>query len=496
MIAVQIMVRSASSLAPSLLSSPHKSHAGCASCDNHDHFVQLYQDDDFLVARVVEFASEALNSNARFLLIATPAHRDRIARELEANGIDVDDASASERYVELDAATLLTRFMKGDTPDAVRFAEEVGSYVTRFTASGSGLYAFGEMVGLLCERGAYEAAVQLEHLWCQLANESPFKLFCAYPLRVFANTAATRAFERVCEAHGRVIPAETCPVPVSLGQDLLRRIAALQQRSLALEAEVAERKRVEAALRTRESELRRREAELRAFVETAGQGLHWVDANGTIIWANAAELELLGYSSTEYIGRHIREFHADPHVLEDILARLKRGEKLRDYEARLRCKNGAIKTVVIDSSVLWENGRFVHTQCFTRDVTEQRRLDEAIRHWAAVVESSDDAIFSNDLKGTITSWNPAAQRMFGYTAAEAIGRPIAMLLPREQLPAEQQLIARLRAGERVRHFETVRRRKDGTQFDISITVSPIRDAEGRIIGSSRIAREVSERARG
>jgi len=459
----------------------------------HDHFVQFYNDEGYLLARVTEFAKEALTSGGRFLFIGTHDHRQTVARRLEAEGIDIDDASASERYIELDAATLIRRIVRGDSPDAVRFADEVGTYVARYTAGAAKLYAFGEMVALLCERGAMDAAIKLEELWCDLGRVNTFKLFCAYPLRVFGTSAATAGFQHVCQLHTNIIPAESCPVTVAMGQELLRSVASLQQRSLALETEVAERKRVEASLREREQELRRREGELRAFVETASQGLHWVDANGTIIWANAAELELLGYSSTEYVGRHIGDFHADSEVLKDILTRLKRGEKLRDYEARLRCKNGAIKTVMIDSSVLWENGRFIHTQCFTRDVTEQRRLDEAMRHWATVVEYSDDAIFSNDLKGRITSWNPAAHRLFGYSAAEAVGRPVAILMFPDQQAKEEHILARLHAGERVEHFETVRRRKDGTLVNVSLTISPLKDADGRLLGASRIVREIATR---
>lgn len=126
---------------------------------------------------------------------------------------------------------------------------------------------------------------------------------------------------------------------------------------------------------SREKQLHRREAELVHFVETAAIGLHWVGADGTILWANMAEMQMLGYSPEEYIGRHIAEFHADRAVIDDILARLTCGETLHEYEARLRCKDGSVKTVLINSSVLWEDGRFVHTQCFTRDITDHKQAE-------------------------------------------------------------------------------------------------------------------------
>ncbi|MGV2113745.1 sensor histidine kinase [Agrobacterium salinitolerans] len=113
----------------------------------------------------------------------------------------------------------------------------------------------------------------------------------------------------------------------------------------------------------------------------------------------------------------------------------------------------------------------------------------------AIVESSDDAIISKSLQGIITTWNLSAERLFGYTAAEAVGRPITILIPEDRLDEEPAILARINAGERVDHFETVRRRIDGTFIDISLTISPIRSSDGTIIGASKIARDISERKR-
>src|SRR5581483_7725338 len=123
--------------------------------------------------------------------------------------------------------------------------------------------------------------------------------------------------------------------------------------------------------------LRRSEAVLRDFVETSTIGLHWVGADGTILWANQAELDLLGYTREEYFGRNIAEFHADEAVINDILACLSRGDTLRDHPARLRHRDGSIRHVLINSSVLFEDGKFVHTRCFTRDITALRQEQEA-----------------------------------------------------------------------------------------------------------------------
>src|SRR2546428_201654 len=120
---------------------------------------------------------------------------------------------------------------------------------------------------------------------------------------------------------------------------------------------------------------------------------------------------------------------------------------------------------------------------------------EAAARLAAIVASSDDAIVSKTLDGIITSWNPAAERMFGWTAAQAVGQPVTLIIPRERHAEEDDVLARVRRGEIVDHFETVRVTKDGRYVDVSVTISPVKDGSGRIIGASKIARDISERRR-
>ncbi|HZP06482.1 MAG TPA: PAS domain S-box protein [Terracidiphilus sp.] len=490
------------------------------------------------------------------------------------------------------------------------------------------------------------------------------------------------------------------------------------------------------------------EKKYRDFAETATIGLHWVGPDGTILWANQAELDMLGYTAQEYIGRNIGDFHLDEPVICDILDRLSKGEKLREYEARLRGKDGSIRQVIIDSSVLFEEGKFVHTRCFTRDVTEQklavqalreseqrlrvvtdatpvmiwmsgtdklcyyfnkswldfvgrtleeemgngwaegvhpddfnrcleiyvssfdarepfemeyrlrhhsgeyrwildhgvpryapdgtfegylggcldvhnekeaaeklrkatealrtseerfralvnassyvvyrmspdwtqmlqldgrgfisdaqratdnwidvyidprdqqqvleairtaienksvlelehrvRRVDgtlgwtlsravplfddqgnitewfgaatdvtarkeaeEAQRRLAVIVKCSDDAIISKDLNGIVTSWNPAAEKLFGYTAQEMIGLPITAIIPPELQHDEQDILAAIGRGHTIDHFDTIRLTKSGERIQVSVTISPVRDENGNIVGAAKIARDIT-----
>ena len=145
--------------------------------------------------------------------------------------------------------------------------------------------------------------------------------------------------------------------------------------------------------------LRRSEAELADFFDNAAIGLHWVDPNGIILRVNQAELDLLGYTREEYVGHHIAEFHVDKEVIENILNRLAGGEVLRDYDARMLCKDGTIKFVRINSSVYRDDGRFVHTRCFTRDITERRRTESRLAMQYAVTQIlSESRDFSESAK--------------------------------------------------------------------------------------------------
>ena len=158
-----------------------------------------------------------------------------------------------------------------------------------------------------------------------------------------------------------------------------------------------------------------------------------------------------------------------------------------------------------DGSAVWssttvtllrkETGEAAQFIGIIQDITERKQAEDMLSRLAAVVEYSDDAIITKTLDGIITTWNPGAARIFGYTADEAIGKPVTMLIPTKHLDEEPGILERLRRGERIDHYETVRRRKDGTLINVSLTVSPIKDANGRIVGASKIARDITRQKR-
>ena len=166
-----------------------------------------------------------------------------------------------------------------------------------------------------------------------------------------------------------------------------------------------------------QAELLRRQEDLRDFVDNAPVGLHWVGEDGRVIWVNQAELDMLGYTREEYVGRHISEFHADSDVIEDILGRLAAGEVLKQYDARLRCKDGSIRQVLISSNVKWENGRFAHTRCFTRDVTDRRKSQEAVleaqRQLSLALSAARMGTWSWNVKTGSLDWSDNLEEIHG-----------------------------------------------------------------------------------
>lgn len=239
--------------------------------------------------------------------------------------------------------------------------------------------------------------------------------------------------------------------------------------------------------------LRHRERELSDFFENATVAIHWISADGTILKANKAALDLLGYSSDELIGRNIAEFHVERPAIESLMSQLMNGNAVEQAAAQVRRKDGTFRDVQISAGAYFESGHFVHARCFIVDVTEAKLAERDRGRLAAIVEDSDDAIISKTLDGVISSWNLAAERLYGYTAAEAMGRSIDLIIPPNLRGEQRSILEQIRRGNRIDHFETIRLHKDGHRVHVSLTVSPMRNRAGGIIGVSKVARDITDR---
>ncbi|MDB6147645.1 MAG: multi-sensor hybrid histidine kinase [Spartobacteria bacterium] len=243
------------------------------------------------------------------------------------------------------------------------------------------------------------------------------------------------------------------------------------------------------------------EAINRSILDSALDCIIAMDAAGVVREFNPAAERVFGYSRAEAIGQELANLIIPPALRErhrtGLAHYLKTGEGPvlnRRIEINALRRDGSEIMVELAISPLVIEGTAFFT-AYLRDITDRRRGEEARRRLAAIVESSEDAILSCDLKMIISSWNNGAERLFGYDAAEIIGQPVTLLIPRERQDDEPRIIDRIRRGEGIEHYETVRVRKDGSRLNVSLTVSPIKDAAGEVIGVSKIARDITERVR-
>lgn len=333
--------------------------------EDHTHSVQFYSDDSFLLETLSRFMGSALGAGDAGIVISTEEHRTELARRLSVRGLDVPLAVDQGRYVALDAAETLSQFMVNGWPDEKCFLDLIGGVISRARIAAAKQHGrvalFGEMVALLWAEGKTDAALMLEQLWNQIAQSHSFSLVCAYPLNKFYREEHGERFQKICDEHSAVLPAESYSLASTKEQ--LRLVALWQQKAAALEAEVAKR----------------------------------------------------------------------------------------------------------------------------------RVLLEAAAKLAAIVESSEDAIASKDLNGIVTSWNASAERMFGYKAEEIVGKSILLIIPPDLHKDEDMILGKVRRGERLEHFETARLHKNGQRVYVSLTVSPLKDESGKVIGAAKIVRDITQK---
>jgi PAS domain S-box-containing protein len=333
-------------------------------------------------------------------------------------------------------------------------------------------------------------AVLLASLLAALLTSSIFRRAIADPIVSLAETARTVSRDKIYSV--RALTTRNRDELATLIDTFNEMLAQIQERDTALQSEISERTKAEKALH--ESQDR-----LTGILGSATDAIITVDWQQRIVLFNAAAEKMFLCSAAQALGQSIERFmpqrfraqHAS-HI-----------ERFSETGVTNRAMGtlGALWGVRSDGqefqieasiSQLESGGKKLFT-VILRDVTERKRAEEVRDRLAAVVDSSDDAIISKTLDGTITNWNRGAQKLFGYSSSEALGRPMRMLLPPERANEESDILARIGRGEYVDHFETVRVRKDGKNIDVSATISPIRDSSGAIVGASNIARDITER---
>jgi PAS domain S-box-containing protein len=235
---------------------------------------------------------------------------------------------------------------------------------------------------------------------------------------------------------------------------------------------------------------------LSAIIDSADDAIISKTLDGIITSWNKGAEHIFGYTAEEAVGQPVTMLIPEGHRDEEpyILACLRKGERIEHYETVRVRKDGTLVDISLTvSPIRRPDGTIIGASKIARDITERKRSAAQLLQAAAIVENSDDAIISKNLDGVILSWNRGAERLYGYTAEETIGQPVTMLIPEGMPDEEPRILNQIKRGERVDHYETVRLRKDGTPIDVSLTVSPVKDANGRIVGASKIARDITLR---
>jgi PAS domain S-box-containing protein len=469
----------------------------------HDHFCSIYESPQEHYAVAIPFIRIGLDRGEKCIYIADDGGAEDVRQAMQSEGIDVDSAIASKALV---LATKDQTYLKHGSfhPDWMfTFWKE-----TTELAMGEGfsaLRATGETEWVLRGSRGLERWMEYESRLTHTLSESNCSALCQYNRCLFP----PEVILDVIRTHPTIVYGGTVcrnlyfvPPEEFLGANqtareverLLTNIREREQVDNALRAQLTERKRTEEALRRSERYL----AEAQRLSHTGSWAL---SANSKIaVYWSEEDFRIWGFDprqglpDTEMVFQRIHPEDVG-RVYEKSMKAL--GEKT-DYtdEFRIVLPDEEVRHIhALAHPVLSASGEIAEYVGTHVDVTERKRAEGAQLRLAAIVASSDDAIISKTLEGIITSWNAGAQRTFGYAAEEVVGRPITILIPPDRQDEESQIIEKLRRGESVHHFETVRLRKDGRQIHVSLAISPMKDAAGQIIGISKIARDITEQKR-
>lgn len=246
---------------------------------------------------------------------------------------------------------------------------------------------------------------------------------------------------------------------------------------------------------SRWEQVERTRSQLTAIVKYSADGIIGTTLEGIVFSWNPGAEKIYGYTADEIMGKHVSKlFHPDsmPEI-PMIIERISKGESIEQHEGLRLRKDGKQICVSIDIAPIRDNdGKITGISSIVHDITKRKKSEDKLLQFASLIESSDDAIMGKTLDGIIVSWNPAAERIYGYAAEEILGKHFSVLIPKDEAREVENTFEKIKNGESVEHYETIRLRKDGKKVFVSLTISPVKDTEGKVVGISAIARDITE----
>jgi PAS domain S-box-containing protein len=386
--------------------------------DQHAHIVQFYERDDFMVAEVARFIGTAIGAGGSGIVIATKPHRDGIAQQLASHGLNVTMAIAQGRYLALDAAETLAKFMITGQPDRERFTSVIGEVVERARKAagreGARVAAFGEMVALLWAEGKREAAIQLEQFWNSLAETHSFSLHCAYPMKGFSRRDHGEPFLQICAEHSSVLPAESYMAVIE-EEERRRTVAHLQQKAQTVETEVA---------------LRLSEERFRLLVEgVEDYAIYSMDPQGLITSWNAGAHRIKGYTAQEIIGQNFSRFYTPEDVKQNLPAKVLQSARDTGHYVgegwRVRKDGSRFWSNVVVTALRDDTGNIIGFSKITRDTTERKVLMDRIQQHAEDLEKAQQSL--RRLSGQLLQVQDDERRRLARELHDGAGQILAAL---------------------------------------------------------------------
>jgi len=392
--------------------------AGWRDTDHKAHIVQFYERDDFLISEVARFIGTALGSGDASIVIATKTHRDGITQRLAGNGLNTALATAQGRYIALDAAETLAKFMIAGTPDPERFTSVIGEVIERARKAvgreDARVAAFGEMVALLWAEGKKDAAIRLEQLWNSLAETHSFSLRCAYPIKDFSLRKHSEPFLKICAEHSSVIPAESYMTLIA-EEERRRTVAHLQQKAEAFQSESA---------------LRQSEERFRLLVEgVQDYAIYSMDPQGIITSWNTGARRIKGYTAQEIIGEHFSRFYTPEDLERGLPAKVLQiareeghyqGEGWRVRKDGTRFWSNVVVTPLRDGT-----GNVIGFSKITRDMSDRKALLDNIQQHADELEKAQQSL--RRLSGQLLQVQDDERRRLARELHDGAGQILAAL---------------------------------------------------------------------